>query len=46
LTDYTTTKALEGVFKMIAIEEKNIRTDINSRTTTLLQKVFAIQDKK
>ncbi|MCZ8090527.1 MAG: DUF4197 domain-containing protein [Flavobacterium sp.] len=46
LTDYTTTKALEGVFKMIAIEEKNIRTDINSRTTTLLQKVFAMQDKK
>lgn len=46
LNDYTTTKALEGVFKMIAIEEKNIRTDINSRTTTLLQKVFAIQDKK
>lgn len=46
LTDYTTNKALEGVFKMIAVEEKNIRTDINSRTSTLLQKVFAIQDKK
>lgn len=46
LTDYTTNKALEGVFKMIAVEEKNIRTDISSRTSTLLQKVFAIQDKK
>lgn len=46
LTDYTTNKALEGVFKMIAVEEKNIRTDINSRTSTLLQKVFAMQDKK
>jgi len=45
LTDYTTNKALEGVFKMIAVEEKNIRTDINSRTSTLLQKVFAMQDK-
>jgi hypothetical protein len=46
LTDYTTNKALEGVFKMIAVEEKNIRTDLNSRTSDLLKKVFAIQDKK
>lgn len=46
LTDYTTNKALEGVFKMIAVEEKNIRTNINSRTSTLLQKVFSLQDKK
>ncbi len=46
LTDYTTNKALEGVFKMIAVEEKIIRTDLNSRSTTLLQNVFAIQDKK
>lgn len=46
LTDYTTNKALEGVFKMIAVEEKNIRTDINARTTPLLQQVFALQDKK
>lgn len=44
LTDYTTNKALEGVFKMIAVEEKNIRTNINSRTSTLLKKVFAKQD--
>ena len=46
LTDYTTNKALEGVFKMIAVEEKSIRTNISSRTSTLLQKVFALQDKK
>jgi hypothetical protein len=46
LTDYTTNKALEGVFKMIAVEEKNIRTDIKSRTSPLLQQVFAMQDKK
>ena len=46
LTDYTTNKALEGVYKMIAVEEKSIRTNINSRTSTLLQKVFAMQDKK
>lgn len=46
LTDYTTKKALEGVYKMIAVEEKNIRTNLNSRTSTLLQQVFAMQDKK
>jgi len=46
LTDYTTNKALEGVFKMIAVEEKNIRTDLNARTSDLLKKVFALQDHK
>ena len=46
LTDYVTNKALEGVFKMITIEEKNIRTDINARTSNLLQQVFAMQDRK
>lgn len=46
LTDYTTNQALVGVFKMIAVEEKDIRTNINARTTPLLQKVFAMQDKK
>lgn len=46
LTDYTTNKAMEGVFKMIAVEEQNIRTNLNARTSTLLQKVFAMQDKK
>jgi len=46
LTDYTTNKALEGVFKMIAVEEKSIRTNLNSRSSDLLKKVFAMQDKK
>ena len=46
LTDYTTNQALTGVFKMIAVEEKNIRTNLNARTSVLLQKVFAMQDKK
>ena len=46
LTDYTTNQAMAGVFKMIAIEEKNIRTNLNARTSILLQKVFAMQDKK
>jgi Protein of unknown function (DUF4197) len=44
LNDYVTNKALEGVFKMIAIEEKNIRTNLNSRTSIGLKKVFALQD--
>lgn len=45
LNDYVTKKAMDGVFKMIAIEEKNIRTNINARTSTLLKQVFALQDK-
>ena len=46
LTDYTTNKSLEGVFKMIAVEEKEIRSNLNARTSNLLKKVFAKQDKK
>ena len=44
LTDYTTEEALKGVYTMIAIEEKEIRTKIDSRTSNLLKKVFALQD--
>jgi hypothetical protein len=46
LTNYVTNKALEGVFKMIAVEEKEIRTNINARSSDLLKRVFAMQDKK
>jgi hypothetical protein len=46
LTDYTTNKAMEGVFKMIAVEEKEIRTNLNARSSDLLKRVFAIQDGK
>ncbi|MBF0693467.1 MAG: DUF4197 domain-containing protein [Flavobacterium sp.] len=46
LNDYVTNKALEGVFKMIAVEEIEIRNNVSSRTTPLLQSVFAQQDKK
>lgn len=46
LTDYTTNKAMEGVFKMIAVEEKEIRTNLNARTSDVLKRVFAMQDKK
>ena len=44
LTDYVTNQALNGVFKMVAVEEKNIRTNLSARTSVLLQKVFAMQD--
>ena len=44
LTNYVTKKAMEGVFKMIAVEEKDIRTNLSARTSPLLKKVFAMQD--
>jgi len=44
LNDYVTNKAMEGVFTMIAVEEKDIRTNIGARTSPLLKKVFALQD--
>jgi len=46
LTDYVTNQAMNGVFKMVAVEEKNIRTNLVSRTSELLKRVFALQDKK
>lgn len=44
LTDYVTNEALDGVFTMIAVEEKDIRTKVSSRTTDLLRRVFQLQD--
>ena len=46
LNDYVTQKTLEGVFKMISVEETKIRESSSSRSSDLLQKVFALQDKK
>lgn len=46
LTNYVTNKALEGVFKMIAVEEKDIRNNLAARTSDLLKRVFAMQDNK
>jgi hypothetical protein len=46
LNDYVTNKALEGVFTMISVEEKDIRNNLAARTSTLLKKVFALQDSK
>ncbi|HKL37066.1 MAG TPA: DUF4197 domain-containing protein [Salegentibacter sp.] len=46
LADYVTQEALEGVYTMIAIEEKEIREKVSARTTNLLQRVFALQDRQ
>jgi len=43
LDDYATEKAIEGLFSLIAKEEKNIRQDPLARTTELLKKVFGAQ---
>lgn len=43
LDDYATDKAIEGLFVMIAKEEKNIRENPVARTTDLLKRVFGAQ---
>jgi hypothetical protein len=42
---YVTNKALDGLFKMVADEEKLIRDNPVARTTALLQKVFGAAGK-
>lgn len=45
LTDYVTNQTMDGVFKMIAVEENNIRENIGgSRSSNLLKEVFSTQD--
>ncbi len=45
LDDHVTNKALDGLFSKIEVEELNIRTNLSSRTSDLLKRVFARQDK-
>lgn len=45
LADHVSNKALVGLFALVGKKELGIRTDISQRTTDLLQKVFAKQDK-
>ena len=40
LDGYVTNKALDGLFKVVAEEEKKIRNNPAARTTDLLRKVF------
>lgn len=44
LADYTTDKALSGLFTLVSQEEKLIRDDPAARVTDLLAKVFGEQD--
>lgn len=44
LNAYVTEKALEGLFILIAEEEKKIRENPLERTTALMKRVFAAQD--
>lgn len=44
LKDYVTKQALKGMFGMVEKKESDIRTNVSSRTTDLLKKVFAKQD--
>ena len=43
---YVTDKAMDGLFKMVAEEEKNIRANPIARTSDLLQTVFGSATKK
>ena len=45
LTAYVTDEALKGVYTMVEVEEKNIREKLSSRTSDLLKRVFALQDR-
>ena len=45
LSKYVTDQSLNGVFKMIAVEEQQIKEDFSSRTTDLLRRVFKLQDR-
>jgi len=44
LNDYATSLAIDGLFKLVAQEEANIRSNPGARTTELLKKVFKEQD--
>lgn len=44
LTQYVTEEALNGVYTMIEVEEKEIRSSVNARSTDLLRRVFVLQD--
>jgi len=46
LTGYVTQKAIDGLFMEIAKEELNIRQNVSSRNSILLQKVFGYADRQ
>ncbi len=46
LSAYVTQRAIDGLFVMIAKEEKQIRENLSSRATPLLKKVFGYADRQ
>lgn len=46
LNEYVTTETINGVFKMVAEKETGIRNNSVMRTTSALQSVFGVLDKK
>lgn len=46
LDSYLTTKALNGLFSKVEIEEQKIRKDVSARVTPLLKRVFGSLDNK
>ena len=44
LNAYVTNRAIDGLFKLIAEEEQNIRKDPMARTSALMRRVFGAQD--
>ena len=46
LGTYVTHKALDGLYYKVALEEKDIRTDVTARVNEILQKVFGTLDEE
>ena len=44
LDDHVADRALDGLFDKVALEEENIRNNLQARTSELLRRVFALQD--
>lgn len=44
LTDFVAARAIDGMYNMVADEEKKIRTDLNFRKSDLVKKVFNYAD--
>ena len=44
LNDYVTNRAVQGMFKLVADEEKKIRKDPTARVTDILKKVFGSKE--
>lgn len=45
LDKYVTEKSIDGMFSLVQVKEKKIRTDVSARTSDLLKKVFGSQEK-